>query len=108
MLAFARRAHLELSPDAPQDGWLGVHSAISGMKAKLRTDRVASLLEIQEKDERDAAIKDETERWEADAFKLLKTSMREFCGYTGSSPSRSGGSFRSPAPSATTPSGSPS
>ena len=84
MLAFARRAHLELSPDAPQDGWLGVHSAISGMKAKLRTDRVASLLEIQEKDERDAAIKDETERWEADAFKLLKTSMREFCGYTGS------------------------
>ena len=44
----------------------------------------SSLFEIEDEDEREAAIEDEAERWEADAFKLLKTSMREFCGYTGS------------------------
>ncbi|MHC4590797.1 MAG: hypothetical protein ACYTAQ_16105, partial [Planctomycetota bacterium] len=83
MLTFARAAFLEVSPDAPQDGWLEVHAAIQTLKAELDTERIARLMEIEDEQERDEALEAEAERWEERTLDRLKDALREHCGYAG-------------------------
>ncbi|MHC4505364.1 MAG: hypothetical protein ACYTFI_18840, partial [Planctomycetota bacterium] len=83
MLTFARAAFLEVTPDAPQDGWLAVHAAIHVSKGELETGRIARLMEIEDEQERDEALEAEGERWEEQTMKHLRDAVREHCGYAG-------------------------
>ncbi len=83
MLTFARAAFLEVTPDAPQDGWLKVHAAIHAFKGELDADRIARLMEIEDELERTEALEAEGKRWEERTLKHLKDTVREHCGYGG-------------------------
>ncbi|MHC4304946.1 MAG: hypothetical protein ACYS15_12220 [Planctomycetota bacterium] len=83
MLTFARAAFLEVTPDAPQDGWLKVHAAVHAFKGELDTDRIARLMEIEDEQQRDEALEAEGERWEQRSLKRLQDAVREHCGYGG-------------------------
>ena len=83
MLTFAREAFLEVSPDAPQDGWLAVDAAMQAFKSQLDFRRIARLMEIEDERERDEALEGEAEDWEAKAQRRLKDALREFCHYGG-------------------------
>ena len=83
MLTFARAAFLEVSPDAPQDGWLEVHAAVQAFKGELDTERIARLMEIEDEQERDEALEAEAERWEERTMERLKDAVRDHCGYGG-------------------------
>jgi hypothetical protein len=83
MLTFARAAYLEVTPDAPQDGWLGVHAAINVLKGELEVDRIARLMLVEDEQERDEALDAEGKRWEEKTLKGLQDALREHCGYGG-------------------------
>ncbi len=83
MLAFARKAFLEVTPEAPQDGWLDVHAAMEALKAEIDFDRLAALSEIEDEKERDSLLTPELKRWEEKAARRLEVSLRRFCGYGG-------------------------
>ncbi|MCH8165554.1 MAG: hypothetical protein IH889_08090 [Planctomycetes bacterium] len=83
MLMFARSAFLEVTPDAPQDGWLQVHAAINTMKAGLDYLRLASLMELDDRHRREEALAQEAQRWEEESLNRLQAALAEFCGYGG-------------------------
>jgi hypothetical protein len=83
MLTFARAAFLEVTPDAPQDGWLEVYAAIHAVKGALDADRIARLMEIEDDQERDEALAEEARRWEERTMRRLQDALREHCGYGG-------------------------
>jgi hypothetical protein len=83
MLTFARAAFLDVTPDAPQDGWLAVRADILAHKRDIDAERIARLLDIEDQQERDAALQEEAERWEARTLKRLEDAVREHCGYGG-------------------------
>jgi hypothetical protein len=83
MLTFARRAFLEVSPDAAQDGWLAVHAAIDQLRGEIDFPRLLALLAIEDRTERERLLQEEAKRWEADAYRRLQEAVREFCGFSG-------------------------
>ncbi len=83
LLSFARDVFLEVTPDAPQDGWLQVHAVITALAAEIDYERVMKLAEIEDDEERAKAIADEIAGWQESAKKRLQEALREFCGYGG-------------------------
>ncbi|MHC4415374.1 MAG: hypothetical protein ACYS0G_08835 [Planctomycetota bacterium] len=83
MLTFARGAFLEVTPDAPQDGWLRVRAAVHAYKVAIDYQRIAELMEIEDEQERSKALDEEGRQWEDKAVRTLKDALREHCGYGG-------------------------
>ena len=83
MLTFARAAFLEVTPDAPQDGWLAVHATIHARKRGIDAERIARLLDIEDGEERDQAFEQEAKLWEERTLAWLEGAVREHCGYGG-------------------------
>ncbi len=83
MLALARRAFLEISPDVPQDGWLLVHADIEAIKREIDYGRMLASILIEDEDEREKALAEEFKAFEAEAHRRLQDALREYCGYSG-------------------------
>jgi hypothetical protein len=83
MLAFAREAFLEVTPDAPQDQWLAVYADVQAYKGELEVDRIAKLADLEDEQQRDAAFEKEAKDWEQRTLKRLEASVREHCGCGG-------------------------
>ena len=83
MLLFARQAFLEMTPEAPQDGWLAVRAAVNAFQKTMDYDRILELADIEDEDERNRELDDATRKWRERAFENLKESLRQHCGYGG-------------------------
>lgn len=83
MLLFARQAFLEVTPDAPQDGWLAVAAEVKSLQDSMDYQRILKLADIEDEDERNRALEEATSRWRERAFKSLKDALRRHCDYDG-------------------------
>ncbi len=83
MLVFARAAFLEVSPDAPQDGWLAVVAAVNAHQAAMDVDRIIDLADIEDDEERNEALEEETRTWRDRTLETLKDALRRDCDYGG-------------------------
>jgi hypothetical protein len=83
MLVFARQAFLEVSPDAPQDGWLAVAAEVNAHQAAMDYDRILDLADIEDEEERNQALDDDTRRWRDEALEILRDALRRHCDYGG-------------------------
>lgn len=84
LITFARKAFLEVLPDLPQDSWLNVHQSMNQFKNEVNYDRLLTLMEIPDKEERDEAIEEEAEQWELATINRLRKALKEHC-YLGGS-----------------------
>jgi hypothetical protein len=83
MLVFARAAFLDVSPDAPQDGWLAVVAAVNAHQSTMDYDRIIDLADIEDEEERNQALEEETRTWRDRALENLKDALRRDCDYGG-------------------------
>ena len=81
MLAFARAAFNEVTPDAPQDGWLRGRGSLIEFTGDLDYEAIALLMESEDEAERDQKLEAEAEAFEAAMMERLKGSLREVCRY---------------------------
>ena len=79
LITFARKAFLEVSPDSPQDARLYVHQSMNQFKNEVNYDRLLSLMEIPDQQERDEALEEEAEQWELAAINTLRKALKEYC-----------------------------
>ncbi len=81
---FARKAFLEVVPDLPQDRWLLVNQSMNQFKSELNYDKLLTLMEIPDQQERDEALAEEAEQWELAVTNRLRQALKEHC-YIGGS-----------------------
>ncbi|MHC4942195.1 MAG: hypothetical protein ACYTG7_04175 [Planctomycetota bacterium] len=79
-LVFARRAFLEVTPDAPQDNWLAFYEEAFQAMEGLDFDHIATLIR-SESPEQEEELKAQAERFEKNMHDRLILVLRESCGY---------------------------
>ncbi|MFH0983585.1 MAG: hypothetical protein V2A79_18880 [Planctomycetota bacterium] len=82
MTTFARSAFLEVSPDAPQDGWLKVYAALQTVERESDYDRLASLLASPEEEDRTQALEAEAAAFESRTMGRMSAALADACGYS--------------------------
>ncbi len=82
LVIFARRAWLDVVPDAPQECWLAVLDSLERVRDELDFDHVARLLGADE-EVRDEALSAEAQRWEEAIRQRMDTSVHAACGLGG-------------------------
>jgi hypothetical protein len=82
MTSFAREAFLETSPQAPQDHWLKLYTALHELAGAVDYTRLADLLATPDNDQRTAAIEAEGKTYEAQAMDRMTATLASACGYS--------------------------
>lgn len=81
MTAFSREAFMDALPQAPQDHWLYVRTALHNAADGIQRERVAALLMNAKNGETGPALETEAETFEAQALERMAAALEQKCGY---------------------------